>query len=531
MESKFDVLLLHDPVLDRHPRSWISVKADNLDKLLYKMEKKILKEYNLTREALSKDIGRELNCSFGVIKQLFQRKKEYYPIPFLKYIFKKTNQILDINKLNVSFLKVNSASSKPVKFVDKLNSNLARILGAFAADGSLSIQVVIESNKREDIIKIKNFLEELSLRYSIGFSSSRRKHYTSFNLNKDNLLIFEKIILDIYPAYKIQLHYTIELTDEYKDSVESFNKWMESEFGVKPNSFNKRREKKAWRTIYSNKIISRYLTTFFGMNPGPKAYTVKEPLIIEKSSLLIRRAFALGVLMFDGCVKKEGCISFSTRSKNLSNSIRDIFNKDKILFSYSFTDNHHEIRSLNNNRLEKLLKYFEPETQKWKLLRWLSGDKIDNVIIKDGHSISFDKLIKTLDKIGVCDIPYLMNNFNCSYTTIRTYLKILRLHNKIVVSNKPEKINNKISDTTTLLLKKKFHNVIFNKIRNVFDEDKKFAKVLGVHKATLSNWRLRKSKIPLYILKKACLFLKIPMHMIYDNVEKTDRSIIKWFSF
>ncbi|PIV44945.1 MAG: hypothetical protein COS25_02470 [Candidatus Nealsonbacteria bacterium CG02_land_8_20_14_3_00_37_10] len=534
MSKKFNLLLLHQPE-DIHPRTWICLKKPELKTILEDLERDILKNQGWCREKLSREIANQLNCSYGTIKWILQRKREFYPIPILLELLKfnkNKEEILKEIKKNIKYLKVNSASAKPVRAVYKLNENLAKILGAFMADGSLSIQIAIAASQLKDLEKMKSKLTKLRIRYSTGYAPSRNQHYINIQANKNNFKPLNKAMHS--SRFLTQTHYSIELTDEYKDNVEAFIRWIKEEFNINPNSFKKRRN--AWRLTFSNKILARYLMSFFEVKPGPKAYSAFEPRIIKKSNLKTRKAFAKGVLMFDGCVTVGKKIEFGTVSRNLFTSINQIWEKDNIKFGKSISKRRGSynprksytlftLSTTSGNKKKKLLKYFEPDTQKWKLLNWLSGDLTQVPIIKEKHSLSLEKVVKVLQKVKICDAIFLKNYFKCAHTTIRTYLKILKNQGKIRLSNRPHYISDYVNRNATVLLKDGVHNFIFKKIRERFKKDKNFAIFLGIHKATFSNWRLKKSRTPIYILRKMCEILNIDFHKVSRNIITVDQEI------
>lgn len=366
-------------------------------------------------------------------------------------------------------------------------------------------------------------MTKAGIRYSIGNAPSRNQYYISIQANKHNFKLLNKIVLSF--RLLTQIHYSLELSDEYKDNVEAFTKWVKDEFNINPNRFEKRGN--AWRVSFSNKILTRYLMSFFEVNPGLKTYSAFEPEIIRKSNLKIRKAFAKGLLMFDGCVSFNKKILFNVRSKNLLNSIREIWEKDKIKFGKSRNDSRKEetLFTTAGNKQGQLLKYFEKNTQKWKLLKWLSGDLTKIPISKYKSSLSLKEVLGLLQRIKCCDAIFLKNYFKCSHSTIRTYLGILKTQGKIKLSNQPNYISRYVDDNTTVLLKCKFHNLIFKRIRERFKKDKNFAKFLGIHKATISAWRVEKNRIPLYILKKMCKTLDLNFDEASRNIVKTDREI------
>lgn len=538
MSREFNLFLLHSPAVDIHPRSWICIKGIKLKNIIRKLEKNVLKTTKYCRENLNNKLSVKFRCSRGVIRRILQGKSEFYPIPLiieLLKISKKKKEFLKKIKQDIQYLKVNSASAKPIKAVNKLNENLSKVLGAFMADGSLSIQITIAALYQKDLEKIKNKLTEVKIRYSTGSAPSRNQYYINIQANKNNFKLLNKIIHSFHLL--TQRHYNFELSDEYKDNVEIFIKWMKKEFDVKPNRFEKRRN--AWRVIFSNKILARYLMIFFKVKPGPKAYSAFEPNLIKKSNLKIQKAFAKGVLMFDGCITKEKKISFGTVSRNLFTSIKQIWEKDNIKFGKSISERRYSHNPKKNyilftlsttlkNQKEKLLKYFEPDTQKWKLLNWLYGNLNHTPVLKTNSSLSFEKIMKILQKVKICDVSFLKNYFGYqSYSHIKSYLKVLKDQGKIKLSTHPGNINKYISKNTTLLLKNKFHKLLFKRIREKFGKDQNCAKFLEIHKSTFSAWRVRKNRIPFHIIERMCKILNFNFNKVFANIEKTDREIVE----
>ncbi|MEK7104189.1 MAG: hypothetical protein AAB842_02175 [Patescibacteria group bacterium] len=464
MNKLFNLFLLHSP-LDTHPRSWVCLSGSKIKTIIECLENNILKNKKLSRESLSRLLGNRLNCSPSTIKQILQRKRKYYPISVILELIKLNNkkrEFLYNFKQNIESLKVNSASAKPVKATLFLNENLAKILGAFMADGSLS-----------------------------------------------------------------QAHYNIELVDEYKDSVEAFIHWIKEEFGINPASL--KRKKNAWRIIFSNKILARYLVCFFEVTPGPKTFDAFEPKIIRTSNLKIRKNFARGALMFDGCVAINKKIMFSSKSKILIESIKEIWRKDGVYFGMSFSSKRNETNLFTTaeNKKEKLQNYFEENTQKWKLLQWLSGDLAQSPIIKSESSASYvEKTLEIVSKTKCCDTFFIKKSLKCNHTTARNYLKVLRDQGRIKLTNKPNQITQYISSKATLILKTEAHNFIFVKIKKEYGTYKNFSEVLNIKKATFSKWCVKKSGVPIYILKMTCQILNVNFgKLCKNNIEKIDREI------
>jgi len=520
MSNKFNLLLLNDESLDKHPRSWICIKGKGIKEIVSKIESTILFNNKINREKLSKIIAKNLDCNYVSIKNLLRGNSNFYPIPIILTLCKlskkeKEFKIKIHNK--IEYLKVNSASSKPIKSVKELSENLAKIVGAFCADGSLGMQFVISSKEKSKLIKLRKLRK-------IKKSPSRNEYYIPLQVNKDNYNEMLEMSGE-NKKFQIQTHYNLELTDEHKSSVDAFNKWLNEEFEIKPTTFYNKEN--AWRTIFSNKILSRYLIKFFDILPGYKTDIIDEPKIIKNSNLKIRKEFAKGVLMFDGCVTKSKKIMFSSLSPYLANSIRDILTKDNLEVGTSINNRgEHTVYTFVNNKPDKLLEYFEKGTKKWELLMWLNNQNFKSEQItykKDLYETN--NIFELLKKVGVCDAEFLMRKLNYSHTTIRQHLLILKSKNIINLSNKPKKINEYISDKTTVLLKKQFHNHLFSEILQQFYSYEKFANFLEMHKATLSAWKVRKNRIPLYVIKNMCKSLDIPFKRVIENIYETDREI------
>ncbi len=526
MSIVFSLFLLHESA-DIHPRSWICVSGKKLPKIVENLEKEILKSKELTREELSRTMGGYLRCSHTSFKQLFQKKRPFFPIPFLIELAEIAEDKKILNKINsnIESLKVNSASAAKVKACKKLDYNLAKIIGAFMADGSLSIQVVFSAREKKKLNPVKKKLLESKQTFSANYSKTRKEHYISINKNKSNESLVDTLLKE--GKTNTQCHYTIELCDAYKDNVLFFKNLIKNVFGISPNKFYKKGE--MWRVIFSNKILARFLIEFFGIWPGKKSDDAFEPEIIKKAPLKTRKAFVLGLLTFDGCVTKQGKMCLSSNSKSLVEAVEQIWKKDKIQCGISKGKGKNRvINAYLANSKKKLIQYFEPDTQKWKLIRWLEGRPTKKPIIKEtgNTKISEAKILRLLRKEKNCDIVYLTRLFSCRQTTARYYLKTLKKQNKITLSNRVKMINPKnVSEKTTVSLNKKTHGKLFEKIKKKFAYDNAFADTLEIKKATLSAWKKRKNRIPLQHLEKMCKILGLNFQRFCSNLVREDREI------
>jgi len=526
MNNDFNLFLLSSPI-DVHPRSWICASGKELHLIIRKLEQLAIKKQGLTREGLSRKLAKSLHCSHTSFKQLFQNKRTFYPLPFIIKLSELAENKKVLNEINseTEFLKVNSASASPVIFCKKLGYGLAKLIGSFMADGSLSIQIVFSEKEKRKLKPIVKTLVKNNQVFSLNYSKARKEHYLSINKNKSNRYLIDSLL--IKSKTNTQGHYAIELCDAYKDNVLFFKNLVINEFGVNPNKFYKRGN--MWLVTFSNKIMARFLENFFEIWPGKKSDDAFEPAIIKKATLKMRKAFALGLLTFDGCVTKQGKMCFSSNSKTLIEALAEIWQKDKIKYGISKAKGkNYVINAYLINNKKKLLQYFEPNTQKWKLIHWLDGNLTKKPVIKETTStkISEEKILRLLHKEKNCDIVYFTRFFKCTQSTARYYLKTLKKQKRITLSNKIKSINPKnVSEKTTVLLNKKQHGKLFNEIRKKFVYDKEFANAMEINKATLSSWRKRKNRIPLQHLERMCKPLNLDFQEFCDNLIREDREI------
>jgi hypothetical protein len=523
MSNNFNLLLLNDIDFDKHPRTWICIKGEKIKGIIAKIEKEIINKRQITREQISRDLAKFLNCNNISIKNILRGKSDFYPIPIILELCKFTNDgefYRNIIEKSTEYFKVNSASAKPFKASKSLSLILAKILGAFCADGSLSMQFVISTKNKEKL----QGLNILGNRPAIKQSPSRNEYYLAIQMNRRNyedLIKFSKE----NKGFQTQTHYAIELTDEHKSNVEAFNRWICEEFEIKPTVFYNKEN--AYRTVFSNKILARYLIKFFDILPGYKSDIVDEPKIIRESNLDIRKEFAKGTLMFDGCVTKHKKIMFSSSSPYFANSIKEILIKDNLkLGSFKNKRDEYVVYTTLDNKTEKLLNYFEKGTKKWELLMWLSNKDFSSAQVTYEKDLRQAKnILEILKEIRSCDAEFLMNRLSYTHTTIRQSLLILKLKGLIKLSNHPAKISKYLSDRTTIFLKNDFHNFLFNRILERFKSYEEFSAFLEIPKANLSSWKLKKNRLSLKVLREMCNSLEIPFTRALEKVYETDREI------
>lgn len=289
--------------------------------------------------------------------------------------------------------------------------------------------------------------------------------------------------------------YRITIIDHYKDNVESYTKWIYDLFGLRLN-VEKDKRKKAWLVEYKSKIISRYLRIFFGFPIGRKTYTVLEPEIIKKSSQHFRRAFALGALIFEGCVNIDGRVKLSVKSKNFRDSILEIINNDGLKVIDGLSCKKYTLeskRALTSEERKRWSKYFEEGTTKWKKLIGIGNLKLvyENQILT--------KILNKISDVKIFDARWLYDELTKEKTkmhfeSFRAYLDLLIRHNFI---KKRKRI---FYDGFSLdSIEKSNVSVLlpYDKAYEMFSDVDFISSKLNIPKSTVYNWRVSYWGIPL----------------------------------
>ncbi|MDD5132954.1 MAG: hypothetical protein PHD81_03535 [Candidatus Nanoarchaeia archaeon] len=394
-----DLFKLHSK--EDKPKGWIWVKFNPY--LLQKEYIKIL--YKTSQKEISKKINKNLNAGISTIeKHLIKLKKSKEKIEFpLPIIIELTNFI---NKAYLKkkvidsmeyFICKTSTTKQRVKAVKEINEIFAKLIGAFIADGH---------SKPEN--------QSYRLRITDG--------------RKELVIISAKWIKQIFEF----------------NSIIRFNKT--------DNTYN------CW---FNNKVIARYLKNILEIPSGKKSYLVQEPDLIKKSSFNLRKAFASGVINFDGGIKTTGMVSISSMSKQLIYDLYTILKLDKIKVNLSYNIKKKSwLLESNSGRnptyIKRLLTYFEEETWKYNRLKFFIEDKNYSIgqlnYLFPKHYLSKINLneiyncIRTIKSGNIDDIIKGLNNSKVSNTTIYKYLYILeksRLISKTIENCNEVRYNSK----------------------------------------------------------------------------------------
>ncbi len=195
------------------------------------------------------------------------------------------------------------------------------------------------------------------------------------------------------------------ITDEHKTNIDAFGKWVEKEFGLSYAARSKSEHE--WAIAFNNKIFGRYLHKIFGFCNGNKIYTVNEPQIIKKSTIELRKSFALGALTFEAGVGMKNQVEFCVASKKFQEDICQILEQTGVKFHkmekqsgryWRFWSN-----SLTKDETIKWMQLFEPQTEKWlKLYESINGYRGAVNSINDAIDI-FDRVYphKSASKVSL----------------------------------------------------------------------------------------------------------------------------------
>lgn len=415
---------------------------------------------------ISKTLSKELKCGADLIWGEFNAR-EWYAVPVILELLKLWKNVLNKDKKDfenkkleiqekIKLLKLNNAASKPIKAILTLNETLCKISGAHAADGNLALQLRFSSKNKQKLHRVlTSAIACLKRQTKISWDKSRRYWVFQLNLNpSEHKLLRES--LDIEKEIYVSLDYKITIRDEYKNSIQIFCNWIKEAFGLSltPKHCKGKNE---WHVIFKNKMVARYFLVFLEFPYSKKSSIVNEPLIIRQSKSDFRKAFAKGVMMFDGSVNLQGQVILMLNSKCLLDSVFNIITTEipKSCFEYGTNKRgEHFFRSIkpDKNLGNKLLDYFENDTEKWLRLYGIVngfGSKVAN--FEDAintfnnfdrkSKVTFANILLALNALNSADIRTLKNHLmrmsklpKLSATQIRNKLQLLTKNNIIFVT-------------------------------------------------------------------------------------------------
>jgi hypothetical protein len=335
-----DLFKLHISEEDVFPYSWICAGGKNLYPVLNRIVEEIVKERAISKWKLSEIISKKLNYELSCVGSCLYGYKNFIPLILIQTVvkiwektFNTSSEAIKENLLkSIEYLKLNNGIATKIKAVKEITEELAKIVGAHAADGTLACRIEFYSESKDllESFKKKEFPSSLN---KVFFDKERRVYRFGFNVNdiekkkiikrvRNNKLIIERKI-------QIKYEYRIKIIDQHKESVTKCSEWFLKCFG-KRLKLKKLKRNNAFEISFKDKIIARYFNVFFEFPFGRRSRIIKEPKIIKNSSFNIRKAFAIGVMTFDGCASITGRIFLQSMSKHLCECIEEIMRLEKL---------------------------------------------------------------------------------------------------------------------------------------------------------------------------------------------------------
>lgn len=218
-----------------------------------------------------------------------------------------------------------------------------------------------------------NFQEHI-MHLEYGAGSTKRQTKAIKNMSEDLAKIIGAFVADGHLKQRDtmwgdrkSIHYELVYREGYKTNINALARWLRDTFGIKVKPT---KDKNCYSIYISNKIIFRYFQNLFGFTPGRKTATVRVPDIIKESPDNIKKYFAWGVIMFDGSVSRvNGYIELYSRSRNLIKDMSKLLESLNLCPDYvsKKSDKYKRWRLIirKQEKLKRSLCLFEPQTEKW----------------------------------------------------------------------------------------------------------------------------------------------------------------------
>jgi hypothetical protein len=555
---KFDLFDLHVIEEDNRPKSWICANGKKLQFLLNQTINEIISKGKKSRRELAKMIANELDCNLYTVYNYLRGKRKFIPlILILKIleIYKNfcNKTINDINYLKEEFqekielLKNNTSISIPIKATKKLTTNLARIAGAHAADGNMTLIVTFSSKTKGKLINFKNLLKrkfsnKIIDRYT-KIKKARNGYAFYLLLNSEENAELSNILIDkkINDSIKMLRGINITIVDEYKENLKYFVDWIKECFNLE-SKIEKLKNQNAWYVKISNKIIGRYFNLFLEFPYGKKYEIVKEPEIIKNAPYNYRKAFVQSVIMFDGSVSIDGRIEVASKSKYLLGSVKEIIKSkvDNKFLEVFYKDNIWYLRTKRSFDLKdyiKISQFLIKGSEKWRILHELvygsrkksESNMIMNVLKRyPRHSrvklIDIFNVVKELKEVNILRIIQHLKKergIGVSKETVSCLLRILRAMNII-------RKNTKMYFTLDESFRAKLFQNCLIKLRTRKD----LGKFLGVAPETTYDYEKGRIAIPKEKLSKILTLNNLFLDEISDKIVNKKEGINPWkFTF
>jgi len=279
-----------------------------------------------------------------------------------------------------------------IKVVDKINENLAKIMGTIIADGHLR----------------------------------KRKSARGF-------------------------HYELIVREEYKSNLNALSNWIYNIFKIKTTPIKKDNH---YFIYISNKIVFNFFNLVIKIPKGNKSGIVTVPESIKKSNLEIKKAFLQGIFMFDGGVEyRTGYVDLISKSQKLIEGVLKILKEIGLEPDFIGLKpdkfGRYKIRFRKKSKLIRCIQLFQKNTEKWfRLNEHLYGlnSTTKNLKIairqfdliypkKRKSSVTFSDIIKIIQRLKEANLNEVSKELKRNKTVTYEYLK--KLENwKILISKR-----------------------------------------------------------------------------------------------
>ncbi len=434
-----DLLKLHSYKEDITPRKMIFVIGENLHGKVEKVINELLREKSeeilflklkdvcikqLYTKALNK-FGQQqtLAKTLDVTRQdLYHWKESKRRIPY------------DVLVNLCRIINVSSSSIKDSIIEEKIVRNgltkdkIAKIL-AKRLNVTLNFTEKVIYKMRKDIpliilIELLNLWKEFLYKTTKQLEDKKSEFQETFEYLKQNGKAYKvKAVKELTPTLSkivgamsadgcvVKNTNTINIIDEEEYNLIAFSKWINEIFGVLPR-IKKVNGINAWSIKVDNRVIRRYLITFFEFSNGKKQHDYDIPEIIKNSTFEFQKACAYGVMCFDGVVRNNKHVGINIGSKKLRDSLYRIFKLDGLTVTKSKNSDStgmwriYSSGKLDKKQFEKWQTYFEPNTDRWfRIYEWLNGFSKSVDDIHDAEDILIKCYpSKSNTKITVSDI-------------------------------------------------------------------------------------------------------------------------------
>lgn len=441
-----DLFKLHEDIEDKGAYSWIVVNGPKVFAIFRRLVKKITEKSNCSVKSLSKMISKRIGCSTSMLYDILNGRTKWtslFLIDTLLRILRESNGDKEVIELkNRFFDSIESLKAAPrsliqIKAIKELSAQLSEFCGIHTADGSLTLGINIESKDEKSLTEIKNKLQ-LNFPYS-KISKIRKREdkyiifvYLNHTLREGVLKYLNR------NGISFSTHYVLEFIDSDKCSMRHLKKLIYKLFGYS-SKITPRKKGEGYYIFFSNKIIGRYLKNIFNFPIGKKSNIVNAPDLVKKAPFFIQKAFVRGLLQFDGSVRRNGNVAFSTNSRQLLDFFISVINKDKLKGIVWERKNRKMELSFESPGAKQWLSYFIKNTLKYQRLyehnygfkekvKSIEGaTKIfDEVFPSNNRSIlTFPELIRTVLKLREFTRYQISEKLNTHYKSLSVMLKVL----------------------------------------------------------------------------------------------------------